>query len=144
MFVAFGIRPNGDVVLEHNLIGSTLSKEELEVSLYTIARVADRVDEEIVERWGGERGVDRIDGLARLLDFEPALLRSVVDVGLTMSGAPPLARVDSPDEASGKDAWTLPPLGDAWQGTLDTLRRARRRDEGFWEWRDNAPPLPVV
>lgn len=77
------------------------------------------------------------NGSRKLIDFEPVLLKNVVDVGLAMAGAPPLAPGDD-------DTFTLPPLPASWQGTLDTLRRARRRDESFWEWRDDAPPLPVV
>ena len=71
VFGAFGLSAQGDIVLEHNLIGSTLSRQELEASLITIARLADDVDDEIVARWGGERALDRIDGFARLMDFEP-------------------------------------------------------------------------
>ena len=80
-------------------------------------------------------------GSRKLLDFEPVLLHRVIDVGLALAGADPLAA------AAGDDAeprFRLPPLGDSWQGTLDTLRRARRKDESFWEWRDTAPPQPVV
>jgi len=73
-----------------------------------------------------------------LLEFDPAQLRNVIDVGLAIAGAPPLA----PGED--KDTFSVPELPDSWQATLDTLRRARRRDEGFWEWRDEAPPQPVV
>ncbi|MEZ4364024.1 MAG: DISARM system SNF2-like helicase DrmD [Kofleriaceae bacterium] len=82
-------------------------------------------------------------GSRKLLDFEPALLRNVVDIGLAMAGAPPLAPVDPADPAD-EERFALPALGDSWQGTLDSLRRARRRDESFWEWRDDAPPRPVV
>jgi hypothetical protein len=85
----------------------------------------------------------KIAGASRqLIDFEPVLLQKVIDVGLAMAGAPPLAPAG--DAAGVKDAFLLPPLGDTWSATLDTLRRARRRDEGFWEWRDAAPPQPVV
>jgi len=85
----------------------------------------------------------KIAGASRqLIDFEPVLLRKVIDVGLGMAGAAPLAPAG--ETADVKDAFLLPPLGDTWSATLDTLRRARRPDEGFWEWRDNAPPQPVV
>jgi superfamily II DNA or RNA helicase len=73
----------------------------------------------------------------KVLDFEPALLRGVLDVGLALAGAGPL-------QPAGDETFVLPPLGDAWQATLDTLRRPRGRDESFWEWRDAAPPQPVV
>jgi hypothetical protein len=73
----------------------------------------------------------------KLLEFEPALLRGVVDVGLELAGAGPL-------QPAGDETFLLPVLGEGWQSTLDTLRRPRGRDEGFWEWRDAAPPQPVV
>jgi hypothetical protein len=86
----------------------------------------------------------RISGSSRkLIDFEPLLLKNVIDVGLAMAGSPPLtlrANDDHPDQ----DCYGLPDLGPSWQVTLDTLRRGRRRDESFCEWRDNAPPQPVV
>jgi hypothetical protein len=40
-------------------------------------------------------------------------------------------------------AFLLPGLPESWQGTLDTLRPPRRKDEPFWDWR-RRPLLPVV
>ena len=73
-FGAFGIWPGGDIVLEHNLLGTTLEKNELRVSILTVAGVADEFDDEIVSRWGGERALDRLDGLARLMSEKPGTL----------------------------------------------------------------------
>ena len=84
-------------------------------------------------------------GSRKLLDFEPAQLRQVIDVGLALAGARPLTRVAGADtETPDDDAYALPPLGDSWHRTLDTLRRPRAKDESVWEWRDAAPPQPVV
>ena len=84
-------------------------------------------------------------GSRKLLDFEPAQLRQVIDVGLALAGAGPLTRVAGADtETPDDDAYALPPLGDSWHRTLDTLRRPRAKDESVWEWRDAAPPQPVV
>jgi hypothetical protein len=74
----------------------------------------------------------------KLIDFDPVQLKNVIDVGLAIANAPPLAAGED------KDTYLVPELPDSWQATLDTLRRARRRDESFWEWRDHAPPQPVV
>lgn len=79
----------------------------------------------------------------KLLDFEPVLLKNVLEVGLAMAGAEPLIPEPSA-EAPEHERFRLPALGESWHGTLDSLRRARRRDESFWEWRDQAPPQPVV
>lgn len=70
MFGAFSLSPRGDVMLEHNIIGSAIDKDELRVSILTVARVADDYDDLIVARWGGERALDKIDSLARLMEFE--------------------------------------------------------------------------
>jgi hypothetical protein len=74
-----------------------------------------------------------------VMDFDPALLRDAIDVGLGFANASPLAAA----KVEGVDAWTLPALPDAWQPTVDTLRTPRGRDEPFWEFRKR-PPLPVV
>lgn len=73
-FGAFGLWPGGDIVLEHNLLGTTLDKGELRTSIVTITTMADRFDDEIVERWGGERALDRMDGLSRLMSEPPGTL----------------------------------------------------------------------
>lgn len=73
----------------------------------------------------------------KVLDFDPALLRDAIDVGLELAGAGKLA----PTEREG--VWKVPELPDAWQHTLDTLRPPRGRDEPFWEFRKR-PPQPVV
>ena len=73
----------------------------------------------------------------KVLDFDPALLRDAIDVGLELAGADKLA----PTERDG--VWKVPELPDAWQRTLDTLRPPRGRDEPFWEFRKR-PPQPVV
>jgi superfamily II DNA or RNA helicase len=83
-------------------------------------------------------------GSRKLLEFEPLLLRNVIDVGLAMVGAPPLAAADAHTAAEQQEAYLLPELPESWQPTLDSLRRERRRDESFGEWRESAPPQPVV
>ena len=77
----------------------------------------------------------------KVMDFDPVLLRETVDVGLELAGAGSLAHTVV--GGAGADAWTLPPLPEAWQDTLDILRPPRRRDEPFWDFRKR-PPLAVV
>lgn len=71
------------------------------------------------------------------LEFDPDLLREAVDAGLVLAGASPMK------PASEEGAYVLPDLPESWQGTLDTLRPPRRKDEPFWDWR-RRPLLPVV
>ncbi len=83
-----------------------------------------------------------LDGSRRVMDFEPRLLHDAIDVGLELSGVTGKltpAKNAKPDE----HPWVLPALPDSWQSTLDSLRRPRKRDESFWDWR-RVPPLPVV
>jgi len=57
-FGAFGIDPEGDVFLEHSIIGSTCDQPELEASILAVALLADHYDDEIANRWGGRRASD--------------------------------------------------------------------------------------
>jgi hypothetical protein len=59
-FGAFGIDEDGDIRLEHNQLGSTCDKEEIEVAARAIIDVADRFDDEILRLGGGSRALDRM------------------------------------------------------------------------------------
>jgi hypothetical protein len=41
-------------------VGSTCNQKELETSVRAVLEIADRYDDEIVERWGGQRALDWI------------------------------------------------------------------------------------
>jgi hypothetical protein len=76
---------------------------------------------------------------------DPDALRAAIEVGLRLAGAGPLTPVTvtgrdkAPITAFAVPADNLP----GWERTLDTLRRPRRKDEEFWEWRKE-PLRPVV
>lgn len=76
---------------------------------------------------------------AKVMEFDPALLRDALDVGLELAGAKALEAT----KADGVEAWRVPELPEAWQATLDNLRPARGRNDYLWEYRKKAP-LPVV
>uniref|UniRef100_A0A7C4GG03 YbjN domain-containing protein n=1 Tax=candidate division WOR-3 bacterium TaxID=2052148 RepID=A0A7C4GG03_UNCW3 len=59
-FGAFLVDSDGDVFFEHTIVGSTCDKEELKASVLAVAATADRYDDEIVQRWGGQRMLDRM------------------------------------------------------------------------------------
>jgi len=59
-FGAFGLDDEGDIIFEHSIVGSTCDQRELESSVIAVARTADEYDDQIVERWGGERALDQI------------------------------------------------------------------------------------
>jgi hypothetical protein len=91
----------------------------------------------------------RLDASRRDLAVDPDSLRGVVDIGLALAKAPPLAPHDKTSD--GKPTFTLPPsassssggLDASWDPTLDTLRPPRERDQAFYEWR-RVPPRPVT
>jgi hypothetical protein len=58
-FGAFGIDKDGDTFFEHTILGSTVAKEELKVSIRAVAGTSDEYDDEIVSRFGGIRMADR-------------------------------------------------------------------------------------
>lgn len=64
IFGAFGIDAKGDILFEHSIVGSTCDKKELESSVNAVLEVSDEYDDQLVERWGGKRALDRICGNA--------------------------------------------------------------------------------
>jgi hypothetical protein len=61
-FGAFGIDQDGDIFFEHTIVGSTCDQPELKTSVSSVVLIADEYDDLIVEKWGGERAVDRLRG----------------------------------------------------------------------------------
>jgi hypothetical protein len=59
-FGAFGIDDVDDIFFEHSIVGSTCDKAELKASVMAVVTTADQYDDEIVQRWGGERAMDRM------------------------------------------------------------------------------------
>jgi hypothetical protein len=131
-------------VMEGGIDGKTVSKlaaaeeagalkrtatEELEAERGELKRVREDIEEagQILNR------------SARVMEFEPTLLRDALDVGLELAGAGKLELVK--EEAV--EAWRVPDLPESWQATLDSLRPARGRNEYLWEFRKKAP-LPLV
>lgn len=60
LFGAFGVDEQGDILFEHTIVGSTCDQKELESSVNAVLQVADDYDDIIVQKWGGERALDRI------------------------------------------------------------------------------------
>ena len=57
-FGAFGIESDNEVYFLYSLVGSTCDKPELEASVRSVSSMADHYDDEIVNRWGGQRACD--------------------------------------------------------------------------------------
>lgn len=88
-----------------------------------------------------ERAGRRLESSRRTLEVDPDSLRGVVEIGLSLAGAPVLVGADKTSD--GRPTFTLPALDRSWDVTLDTLRPPRGRTEDFWEWR-RKPPRPVT
>ena len=58
-FGRFALDPENDIVFEHSLVGSSCDRVELKHSVMTVVKLADAYDDQIVERWGGKRALDR-------------------------------------------------------------------------------------
>lgn len=58
LFGGFGMEGR-DVFFQHSVLGSTCDPPELKSSVMAVVLIADRYDDEITTRWGGERASDR-------------------------------------------------------------------------------------
>ncbi len=59
-FGAFGMDEDDDIFFEHTIVGSSCDKDELKASVMAVLMTADRFDDEIVARWGGQLAFDRM------------------------------------------------------------------------------------
>ena len=57
-FGAFGLDDDNDIFFEHSILGSTCDLEEFRASLKAVAVIADGLDDEIKDQWGGLRATD--------------------------------------------------------------------------------------
>jgi hypothetical protein len=106
------------------------AREELE-GTRALARLKAEVDE----------AGSILKGSRKVLSFDPELLRQVLDQGLVMAGAAPLAPMKDPP--GGAAAFTVPELPDSWGPVLDGMRPPRGDDEPYHLWTQR-PPRPVV
>ncbi len=108
------------------------TKRELDADRATVERLKHEID-----------AAGRLFNDSRkVMEFEPALLRDAINVGCELAGAADLAPAAPVKAEPSLALWTLPAMSEAWQGTLDTLRPPRGKDEAPWEWRKR-PLLPV-
>lgn len=59
-FGAFGLDDDNDIFFEHTIVGLHCDKEEFKASALAVAGTADRLDDEIVQRWGGQKAADAV------------------------------------------------------------------------------------
>jgi hypothetical protein len=58
----------GTVVLTHTILGNTMDKEELYASVSAIARVADDLDDKLVEMFGGKTAQGKLNAPPPLIE----------------------------------------------------------------------------
>ena len=113
-----------------------LAAEELEESRSRKEALAAQLDD--------LRGV--MEASRRALGFDEDAFRDALSSSLELGKAPPLTLTT----VKGRPAYRFPAVDQragadpTWAGTLDTLRRRRRKDEKPWDWRRESPPRPVV
>ena len=59
VFGAFSMNGAGDIIFQHTIVGPTCDPEELQASVDAVLEVADEYDDRIVEKWGGQRALDK-------------------------------------------------------------------------------------
>jgi superfamily II DNA or RNA helicase len=101
---------------------------ELEATRLLLQKLRDQVEDASV----------LLERSRKLLEFDTSLLREAIDVGFELAGAGKLNSVPQPDESE-PALFAIPELPDSWQRTLDALRPPRRRDQSFWDFRNQAP-----
>jgi hypothetical protein len=57
-FGAFALTEAGDVVFEHDLLGSTCVPATLKNAVLSVLKTANDYDDQIQDRWGGQRAID--------------------------------------------------------------------------------------
>lgn len=62
-FGGFGVDGDDDIFFRHAIVGSTIDKKELETLVVAVAITADEYDDKIIQRWGGQSGVDHMKAM---------------------------------------------------------------------------------
>ncbi len=59
-FGSFGMDEVGDILFQNTILAATCDKEELRATIMAVVSTADRVDDELVAKFGGQRAIDRV------------------------------------------------------------------------------------
>lgn len=57
-FGGFSLGGDGTIFFNHNVVADTIDKEELKSAILAVVSTADHYDDEIKQRWGGQRVQD--------------------------------------------------------------------------------------
>jgi hypothetical protein len=78
VYGAFGVGPKGEIICSHSICASSMDQHELGTSVANVAELADRFDDQIVQRWGGKTA--RQSAIDQFI--APALLKALVQAKL--------------------------------------------------------------
>jgi hypothetical protein len=83
-FAAFGIGPRNEIICSHSICASSMDQHELGTSVVNVAELADRFDDQIVQKWGGKTA--KQSAMDNFL--APALLKALLNakVGTARNG----------------------------------------------------------
>jgi hypothetical protein len=79
VFGGFGLGPNGEVVYSHAIMASSVDAVELGASVSAVVNMADKYDDQIVQRWGGKT--------ARQMAMESFLPKALLQAALRRKAA---------------------------------------------------------
>jgi hypothetical protein len=97
---AFGIGTKGEIICSHSICASSMDQHELGISVANVVELADRFDDQIVQKWGGKTAKQSaIDNF-----LAPALLKALIEakVGIARNGAGITQPVSAPRPAGGQ------------------------------------------
>ncbi|MBC7286928.1 MAG: YbjN domain-containing protein [Armatimonadetes bacterium] len=63
VFGAFGFDEDGDITFEHTILATHMDPDELRDSVMAVLWTADTFDDQIVQRFGGVRALDKMRGI---------------------------------------------------------------------------------
>jgi len=58
-FGSYGVDEEGDIMLQQSIVATTCDKAELKALVLSVLYTADRVDDELIAKYGGQRAIDR-------------------------------------------------------------------------------------
>lgn len=61
-FGGFSLGDDGSIYFNHNVVADSIDKDEFKSAVLAVVSTADAYDEQIVERWGGQRVQDTAAG----------------------------------------------------------------------------------
>lgn len=135
---SFALGAPGVILLQHAMLGSTLNREELWRSLEAIGSIADRMDDALIAKYGGETSVARLAKTGPAVTERPEL-RGWLEargVKVTDAGSAGNAPLDALAARLGRDQHLLEPL-------LAGIRYGLRSHGRFTVSLKNAPPEQI-